>query len=874
MKTIRLISIIFIFLFLVGAATLYSQDSGKIRDAYDLFNRGEYEKAAKIFAAAVQNSATAFEAETGLVRVWLATGDYTKAENWASRVLKTASGNAEALNLQGEIAWLHGDYAAARSSFQKAMEVNPEHLPARLNYGIMQWQWGEKQAARRTLQYFITYYRSRSNLSARELDFIARACVYLERFYDARNVFYEATDVDKTYWPAYLHLGDLFVSKYNTADAFEVYEKALKINPNAARAHLGLAKCWRRVDMEKAKMSAELALKINPNLIAALDLLAEFEILMGNFETALEKLQNQLKINPHALSTRSLRAVCFYFLKEDSKFSEETSRILTINPNYGDLYYQVAEILARRYLFQESVEFYRKALALDPEHWSAYSGLGTSLSRLGREKEGKLALERAFAKDPFNKYVGNLLQLFDEFPDYQSHTTDHFIVRMHKRDDAVLSKYAIALAQESYADLSHKYPTPGAEPFLLEIFPEHDDFAVRCFGLPGSDAFLGICFGNVVAMDSPRARSKGDFVWGETLWHELVHVSHLRLTDNRIPRWLAEGIAVYETATAKPHWSMPLDLPFIQAFLSNQLLPLKELDSGFNRPTKPGQVSLSYFQASKVVEFLVEKYGHSRLTQTFPEFKAGLTTGQVFYKVYKKDLDALNEEFKSFIKQAYRMDEVDYSFDPRQLKAHAADRETYLKEQLEKKPNNPFLNFMLGRYYKENDQMKLAIQYLRKAKTLFPQYIHESNPYSELAELYLKNHQKQEAITELKSLTALNGKNTQALTKLAELCIEVNNHSDAIVALNKIIYNTPFDSEVHKMLASAYLAEKRYDEAIDELQILLVTQPQDMAGAHCDLAEAYLKAGRKSEAKKSALSALEIAPNFEKAQNILLECVE
>jgi Tfp pilus assembly protein PilF len=45
----------------------------------------------------------------------------------------------------------------------------------------------------------------------------------------------------------------------------------------------------------------------------------------------------------------------------------------------------------------------------------------------------------------------------------------------------------------------------------------------------------------------------------------------------------------------------------------------------------------------------------------------------------------------------------------------------------------------------------------------------------------------------------------------------------------------------------------------------------DPVGAYTDLAQAYLAGGNKKEAKSTALLALEIAPTFEQAQNILLD---
>jgi len=850
--------------------------NGDLQEAKSFFQKGEYEKAISKYEKLAKTSdpRLALEANLGLELVLIQRGDYERAEKISQKILETFPEHADALTLQGMVSKLTGRYKNARANFRKALSQNPDHLLARLNFGLIQWEWGEKIAARQTLQYLIGYYASHSNLTGYELQIIAQGCIYLDRFRDANNLFTDATETDKSLWQAYIPWGELFLSKYNIPDAQGVFDDALKINPNAAEALLGLAKCLSRSNFENAIATAEKAISINPNLVAAHDFLAQLEITLGNYDGALDKLDKPLRINPNSLSSRTLRAVCFFFMKKMSKFAEEEQQILAINPKYSDLYYQTAEVLAKRYLFKESVEYYEKALELDPENWAARAGLGTSLSRLGKEEAAKQELEKAFAKDPFNKYVGNLLTLFDEFPQYKTHQTKHFTIRIHEKDDAILSTYVKQLVEESFAELSKKYSFDTQEPVVLEIFPEHDDFAVRCFGLPGAQAFLGICFGNLVAMDSPRARTKGDFVWGQTLWHELVHVTHLKMTANRIPRWLAEGIAVYETTKAKPHWQMGLDVPFILAFKNNRTLPLKDLDSGFNRPTNPGQVTLSYFQASQIVEFIVEKYGQQKLLAMFPKFKSGLETNQVIEEVFGKNVNILDEEFKLYVKQKYKLDKIDYSHNQRELAAHSGDLAGFLSKKLEENSSNPFLNFQFGMYYKKEGDFETAIPYLQKAKSQFPNFIEEENPYKALAEIYIETGKKSKAIQELTALTALKGKDAQALKLLADLCLESNKNECAVEALTKAIYITPFEPEVHQKLAKAYLALGKFDQAIAESEINLLTEPQDLAGAHCDLAEALLKAGRKAEAKKSALAALEIASSYERAQEILLASME
>ena len=61
--------------------------------------------------------------------------------------------------------------------------------------------------------------------------------------------------------------------------------------------------------------------------------------------------------------------------------------------------------------------------------------------------------------------------------------------------------------------------------------------------------------------------------------------------------------------------------------------------------------------------------------------------------------------------------------------------------------------------------------------------------------------------------------------------------------------------------------------AAREFKVALMTNVPDKATAHCDLAEAYLLTGRAADAKKEALAALEIAPTFERAQDLLLKSI-
>ena len=92
--------------------------------------------------------------------------------------------------------------------------------------------------------------------------------------------------------------------------------------------------------------------------------------------------------------------------------------------------------------------------------------------------------------------------------------------RLHPDEAAVLREHAIPLAHAALSTLGERCGLTPRGPILIEIFPRHDDFAVRNLRLRGMIGALGACFGRVVTLDSPKARPPGSFNWQATLWHE------------------------------------------------------------------------------------------------------------------------------------------------------------------------------------------------------------------------------------------------------------------------------------------------------------------------------------------------------------------
>jgi Tfp pilus assembly protein PilF len=81
----------------------------------------------------------------------------------------------------------------------------------------------------------------------------------------------------------------------------------------------------------------------------------------------------------------------------------------------------------------------------------------------------------------------------------------------------------------------------------------------------------------------------------------------------------------------------------------------------------------------------------------------------------------------------------------------------------------------------------------------------------------------------------------------------------------------PLDMKIHERLAG--LAVRLPDRAlvVRERRALVALDPVDRVEALYQLALAYADAGDNAAARREVLRALELAPNFEKAQELLLK---
>ncbi len=662
--------------------------------------------------------------------------------------------------------------------------------------------------------------------------------------------------------------GELFLEKHNRADAAQSFRAALDADSEWAPAHVGLARALADENAAAAAAAVKRALAIDPTSPEAHLLLAELALDEGGHEEARAALARVLDANPAHLEARALVAALAFLEDRRADFQKEVDRVLAINPRYGELYRIVAAQAARNYRFVEAVALARQALALDPANSRAYAELGMHLLRTGDEAEARQALERAFRHDPFDVVTYNLLGLLDTLDSFRTVRDGDLIVRLHPEEADVLQEYVLPLAREALTTLAPRYGVTVRGPILIEIFPRHDDFAVRNVGLPGMVGALGACFGRVVTLDSPRAREPGTFSWQAALWHELAHVVTLQASNQRVPRWLTEGISVYEESRRNPAWGRDQELAFAQALARGAVLKLRDLNRGF---MSGETIGLAYYQASLLVEHLVERYGQAALGKLLAAYARGLDTDGAVKDVLGTTLERLQESFDEML--ARRFLALTAALAPPTVKP-GGDRLGALRAAAAAQPGSYLAQMALGRALYEAGALTEALTVLERAAALVPGATGAESPRALMAEIAEKLGDRRRALRELAALLEHDHTNIQAARRLAALAEEAGDRARQELAYARIVELDPFDATAHSALGRLLAARGDVEGAIREFRAAVAAGPVDPVGARCDLAESYLAVGRLGDAKREALAALELAPTYERAQELLLRVVE
>ena len=479
---------------------------------------------------------------------------------------------------------------------------------------------------------------------------------FLMRGADARKVldqFYDvATKQDPELVDAYLATAELSLGKQDAALAAQTLAKAPKTALEDPRYQYLLALAFADDDRAKSAQSLKAALAINPRHVDSLLLLVDQLIDSERYAEAAETLKRVFEVNPSEPRAWAYTAAIAHLRNDMEGEAAARKSALEAWESNPEVDHVLGRKLSQKYRFAEGSAAQKRALEIDPDYLPAKVQLCQDLLRLGKETEGWALAAEIFKKDGYNVVAFNLITLRDRLAGFRTLEGDGFIVRMDPREAELYGTRVLALLSRAKKTLGAKYEVKIEEPVIVEIFPQKKEFAVRTFGLPGADGLLGVCFGRVVTANSPASQGETPSNWEAVLWHEYCHVVTLNKTRNKMPRWLSEGISVFEEAKQDPAWGTPTTPKFREMILGDDFTPLSKLSSAFLAPRSAMHVQFAYHESALAVEFLVNTFGMSALKGLLDDLGKGISINEALPGRTKMTLEELDAVFSRFAKRA------------------------------------------------------------------------------------------------------------------------------------------------------------------------------------------------------------------------------
>jgi tetratricopeptide (TPR) repeat protein len=671
------------------------------------------------------------------------------------------------------------------------------------------------------------------------------------------RVFDEVRKADPSSRAVYLASGGLALDKHDFALAAKKFDEGLKQLPDDPDLNCGLAQAYAPSDPALMLASLETALKHNSNHVASLLLMADHAIDAEDYEESSNLLNRVEAVNPWHSDAWAYRAVLAKLQNRSEAEQVARQKALKFWPDNPRVDYLIGLKLSQNYRFEEGSAHQRQALQFDSDYLPAKAQLAQDLLRLGAEAEGWKLAEEVQKQDAYDVEAYNLSLLHDTMAKFATLTNRNFVLRISRHEAEVYGARVLDLLERARSNLCAKYGLELQQPTIVEVFPEQKDFAVRTFGMPGNPGYLGVCFGKVITANSPAAQPGHPVNWEAVLWHEFCHVVTLQMTHNKMPRWLSEGISVYEERQANPAWGEHMNPDYRRMALGDELTPVSDLSAAFLAPRSALHLQFAYYESSLVVEFIVQQFGLDQLKAVLRDLGEGVEINTAIEKHTVK-MDKLEEEFAAFARQ--RAEQLAPGLDwkkPGRGGAPESGTKFYsLTEQAVK--------------LLEGKEFEAAKKPLEELTRLYPTQTGAESAWAMLAAAHRglgdTNAERQALI----GLAEQDGEAVDAYRRLMELGAAAQDWPAVSLNARRYLAVDPLVAVPYRYLAQACEQTGETNAAISAYRAMLAMEPPDPAEIHFKLARLLHQAGRPG-ARRQVLQALEEAPRYRDALRLLLE---
>ena len=433
----------------------------------------------------------------------------------------------------------------------------------------------------------------------------------------------------------------------------------------------------------------------------------------------------------------------------------------------------------------------------------------------------KLAMEVGGEDDHRRGYALLTEETINVLAPFRRYETPHFVITLDEKKDGVLVDYLTDALEKTYRVMAQQYGFRPKEKVRIELFPDPRAFyqasmlSVRDIEVTGA---VGLTKFNKLQILSPRALVYG-YRWLDAISHEYMHYLIVKLTSNRAPIWVHEGMAKYEETRWRngPSYLSPLYQTLLaRALAEERLIGFDQMQPSLIKLETPEDVQLAYAQAASAIEFIIERSGYEKLGEIMNRM-AGSTpmgAGEAIREVLGLQFSDFEEKWKKYLalKKLKAVDSV--VLHRYKVKEGKADEERLDMEAIKSLVARNRAH--LGDRLKERGRISAAVLEYRRAMA----ETRDSVPImSRLSSALIDLGRNEEALDILNRMKEISPDHPTPYTKLGEVYLKMKDFKKAKEAFEDSIQINPFNPEAHLGLAQAYEALGDQASTVKEREI-------------------------------------------------------
>jgi putative PEP-CTERM system TPR-repeat lipoprotein len=254
-----------------------------------------------------------------LVMTHLRLGEYDKALAAIAKVEKTQPNNALLQNLKGGAYAGKKDFAAARTSFEKSLAIQPDFFPAVSSLAILDVQEKKPDVAKKRLEKFL-----------------------------------EANKTDMRPMQA---LSSLALSQGHKEEAVTWLQKASTEKPDDLKLSLALTGLYLQVgEKEKALALAQKLQTANPSSPEALEILGQAQLVAKDFPAALQNYKKLAVMVPTSPVVQFRTAMILVGMKNQAAAIDSLKAALVLKPDYLEAQLALADLEMQRGNYAQALD--------------------------------------------------------------------------------------------------------------------------------------------------------------------------------------------------------------------------------------------------------------------------------------------------------------------------------------------------------------------------------------------------------------------------------------------------------------------------------------------------------------------------------------